>query len=120
MNKTIKFVKENNGLWFADLPEWTGDKGDLQMVCGADTLLEIIGQGDQIVSVYFNTEPFEGASVLALMGLGLDGDLSLGGGSYILDNYMGIHYSLNVWLCDVTNFVFGEMPMFIYFCNASI
>ena len=40
----------------------------------------------------------------------------MGEGSwYKLNTYMGIDYSLDMWLCDVTKFVFGDFPEVIYF-----
>ena len=35
--------------------------------------------------------------------------------TYTLENYMGIPFSLDMWLCDVTLFVFGKFPETIYF-----
>jgi hypothetical protein len=28
---------------------------------------------------------------------------------------MGIEFNLDIWLCDVTKFVFGEFPKIIHF-----
>ena len=45
--KTYKFVKESRD-WYIELPEFLengGSKGDLQMVEGTDTLLDIISEG---------------------------------------------------------------------------
>ena len=44
--KEHRFVREGMG-WYIDLPEYLlqgGDKGDLQMVSGADTMLDIIAE----------------------------------------------------------------------------
>jgi len=35
--RTFRFYKDTDG-WFVDLPEWTGEKWELEMVSGADTL----------------------------------------------------------------------------------
>ena len=40
--KILKFNKESNGKWYIDLPKWKGKKSALQMVCGADKLLDLI------------------------------------------------------------------------------
>jgi hypothetical protein len=45
--ETYKFIKEGRE-WYIDLPEYLasgGSKGDLQMVEGADTMLDIISEG---------------------------------------------------------------------------
>lgn len=42
--KVHRFVREDNS-WYIDLPEYIeqgGSKGDLEMVSGADTMLDII------------------------------------------------------------------------------
>lgn len=115
MNRTLKFNKESSGNWYANIPEWTGSKDDLQMVLGADTLLDIIAQDENDVVVYFSTEPFEGSNVMSLFTYGIIGNLGFGGGTYRMHQYMGIEYKLDLWLCDVTNFVFGYMPDMIFF-----
>ena len=40
--KDLDFYRESNTKWFIDLPEWKGSKEDLEMVDGADTMLDII------------------------------------------------------------------------------
>lgn len=115
MKRTLRFYKESNGDWYVALPEWTGDKADLQMVMGADTLLDIIAQGDGETKVHFSTEPFDGCNTMVWFSDGIPGDRNYGGGQYRLHMYAGIPYDLDIWLCDVTKFVFGEMPQLIHF-----
>jgi hypothetical protein len=115
-DRTVKFYREPNGSWYVDLPEWTGPKSDLQMVLGADNLLEMISEGEAETMVRFSTESFDGADVLNFMHEGIPGDIFMGGGMYKLENYKGIkQYGFQLWLCDVTKFVFGNMPEKIYF-----
>lgn len=111
MTRTLKFEKDTLSQWFAVIPEWTGSRDDLQMVMGADVLLDIIAQGENNVEITFSTENFEGSDVLQW----IKDDTEIGGGYYYLNEYKGIIYQLNIWLCDVTKFVFGEMPKQIYF-----
>ena len=111
--KTFKFYKENTGRWYVDLPEWEGEKAELEMVSGADTFLEILSQGEQTVNVTLSTVLFNGSDVLELQ----REDEHIGGGWYLLLNYVGIPYELEMWLCEVTRFVFGELPKNIYFCK---
>jgi hypothetical protein len=42
--RTIRFYKEPDSTWFADIPEWEGEKWELEMVMGADMMLEILAQ----------------------------------------------------------------------------
>ena len=39
-NKNAYRFNKEDGKWYIDLPDWTGTKGELQMVGGADTLLD--------------------------------------------------------------------------------
>ena len=109
--RNYKFYKEETGRWYVDLPEWEGEKAELEMVSGADTFLEILSQGEQTVNVVLSTVPFDGSDVLELH----REDEIIGGGWYQLLEYMSIPYELEMWLCEVTRFVFGELPKSIYF-----
>ena len=42
--RTFRFNKEEDNRWFVDLPEWEGEKDELEMVLGADMLLDIISK----------------------------------------------------------------------------
>ena len=111
--RTFKFYKETTNRWYVDLPEWEGEKAELEMVSGADTFLEILSKGEETVHVVLSTVPFEGCEVLEL----LREDEHIGGGWYSLNKYMGIDFNLEMWLCEVTRFVFGELPKNVYFCK---
>lgn len=115
MERICKFYKEPDGSWYVDLPEWEGDKSALQMVLGADTLLDLMAQGHQEILVRFSTEGFPGADVMSWFLNGIPGDLEMGGAMYHVESYKGIDYNFDLWLCDVTLFVFGEFPQHIYF-----
>lgn len=113
--RTYRFYKDIDG-WFVDLPEWTGEKWELELVMGADTFLEILSQGENEIHVIMSTEYFEGANTLQFTQLGRLEGPELGEGSwYHLKEYNGINYNLNMWLCHVTTFVFGEYPDKIYY-----
>lgn len=40
------------------------------------------------------------------------------GAYYHMQSYMGLEFNLDIWLCDVTKFVFGDFPKIIYFNKA--
>ncbi len=107
------FYKEASGRWFVDLPDWEGEKDDLEMVCGADTMLDIISEGSMVIFLYISTKYFEFSNKLELIELGAEE----GGGYYKLAQYNGITFDLRLWLCDVTKYVFGEIPKNLYFLN---
>lgn len=112
--KTHTFYKESSGGWYIDLPEYLeqgGSKGDLAMVAGADTMLDTIAQGDDRVTITMDTEPFEGADELLLTELC---EPSMGGGYYFMRSFEEKIVNQQMWLCDVTEFVFQGMPERIY------
>lgn len=111
MGNYLTFYKTQDNKWFVDLPEWEGAIEELQMVCGADTLLDIISQGEDSVRLFLSLEPQEGCDILDK----LYDTPDVGGSYYILLTYKGIEYDLEMWLCGVTEFVFGFMPDKIYF-----
>jgi hypothetical protein len=100
------FYKEEDERWFIELPEWKGEKDDLEMVMGADLLLDILSDYSDYCFVTFSDEPFEDAKVLSY-----DHNQSVKG-YYNNDAWNG---PSTVWLCYVTEFVFGKYPEKIYY-----
>jgi hypothetical protein len=116
MERRLKFEKDDDHRWYAVLPEWEGSRDELEMVCGADTWLEILSQGEDHVWMTIADEPFENANHIELHGTGIYSGVEVGSGaSYMLRDYIGIPYELEMWLCDVTLFVFGKFPEKIYY-----
>ena len=105
MTRRFKFYKEDNR-WFADLPEWEGEKDDLEMVMGADILLEILSGNSDYCYVTFSDEPFDDAKILSY-----DHNESTAG-YYNNDAW---HGPSTIWLCYVTEFVFGYMPEEVWY-----
>lgn len=114
--KSYRFYKDSFG-WFIDLPDWPGEKWDLQMVSGADDFCELLSQGENEIYITLSATPFDGASSLEFLHLGRLEGPELGEGAwYILENYLDLPFGIKMWLCDVTKYVFdGEFPMEIYF-----
>lgn len=107
----LNFVKEKKK-WYIDLPEWTGRKSSLQMVDGADTLLDYISEGKANVKLLVSTEMFENANCLGFLN-----KTWFNGANYKIDTYNNYFMNLKVWLCDVTKFVMNEFPEKIYFAK---
>jgi len=89
--------------WYIDLPEWQGPRANLEMVAGADTMLEVFAQDKERVNVTFtNYETLEISPDLLLT--------HVGGGTYTVtilnENYSDAPERL--WLCGVTLFVFNS------------
>jgi hypothetical protein len=100
------FNKENNN-WYIDLPNWTGTKGELQMVGGADTLLDQLSNNRTTVNVTLSTEKeYKSPGFQTLKRI-------------VKTPPNGCVYHLGfapVWLCNVTKFVFdGIFPRQIHF-----
>jgi hypothetical protein len=108
----LKFVKEKNNNWYIDLPNWTGRHSALQMVAGADTMLEIMAEGRNEVLVFVTDEEFDGSNRLDLVKT-----CWFNGADYIIKTYEGTPLNLDVWLCNVTKFVLGDFPEKIYFAK---
>ena len=110
--RKLTFNKEIENRWYVDLPEWEGSKADLEMVSGADSMLEILAQGDDSVTLYMDTEYHDGFEILHFNKLAVE----LGNGAYYtMEKYQGIEFDLEMWLCDVTKFLFDEFPPKLYF-----
>lgn len=113
--RTFKFYKENNK-WYVDLPEWNGDKSDLEMVVGADDFLDILSEHKEEVNITVSTEYFDGSRVLESLEGKEQETMDLGGGNwYEIRNYSEEQSNHVIWLCDVTKFVFGKFPSKIFF-----
>ena len=111
--RTYRFIKEYSG-WYIDLPDYLaqgGSKADLAMVPGADTMLDIMAGQENEVHISLDTEPFENSDLLELEEVCHP---DVGGGNYILRTYKGQSINHRMWLCAVTDFVFGYLPERIY------
>ena len=120
--KRIRFIKEV-GLWYADLPEFLeqglGSKNNLLMVDGADSFLDLLSENGEEVSLDISETEFAG--YLAKLDR-----ISWGKNQELLDDVghepveYGAYYEVNelnekafshhLWLCPVTEFVFGRYP----------
>ena len=104
----LSFEKWKNGLWFIILPDYVGDQEDLEMVEGADTLLDFLTTDGLYVTVEVSLDEIKGYPIILNL---VSHDVI--GGSYQVENLDG--FSQNVWLCNVVHYLFGEHPEQIYF-----
>jgi hypothetical protein len=109
-SRTFVFEKDSDSRWYVDLPEWAGTRAELEMVCGANNFLDMMAEGDDMVTLFVSEEPFHNSNELTLM----KKDEENGGGWYILKTFKGIDLNMEMWLCDVVKFVFGDVPEKIY------
>lgn len=111
--KQHRFYRDHGG-WYINLPQYLeqgGSKADLAMVAGADTMLDIVAGHAQDVTIEIDTIPFADADELQLTELC---DSVMGGGCYFMKTFVGKEVAQQMWLCDVTEFVFVGMPERIY------
>lgn len=111
--KAYKFIKSGQD-WYIDLPEFIqqgGSVGDLQMVDGADKMLDMMAENESSVIVFVSKEQFDGADVLTLTE---KCDPYIGGGYYLMKRYEGKEINRTMWLCQVTEFIFGDIPLYIF------
>lgn len=125
-DRLLGFVKEG-GLWYADLPEFLaaglGDKNNLLMVEGSDTFLDLLSAGTNRIKLRISDKPFAGHRIAMRMeSMGLDKELldRVGhnpvdyGAYYQVNTLDGKPFSHKLWLCPVTEYVFGSYPRHIY------
>jgi len=116
----LTFQKERDCNWYIVLPEWKGEKWELQMVSGADTLCDILSEGEDRVTIDLQLEPTKGYDKLSLLSIckeDIDNQETPDNGAfYHLESLRGVEYNLTIWLCDVTLFVLGEFPKTFYIC----
>ena len=105
-----RFYKTNQGSWFIDLPHWTGPLAELQMVAGADTLLDELAQQSSEIFIELSTTRLPCFNELKLLQT-----LPGGGADYYLEEYNHTPVKKQLWLCDVTDFVFNHFPPAIFF-----
>jgi hypothetical protein len=116
---TYTFFKANGG-WHVHLPESVKretSKADLDLVEGADTMLNLMSDGSNEVTLTLNTEPFENAEMLELLH---PCKPFLRGGYYLMREHDGKEINYEMWISDVTEFVFGDIPDKIYVKKAII
>ncbi len=109
MTFNYKFYIDDNR-WYVDIPSYPGPKADLEMVCGADTMLAILTQGENSINLSIADKPLNNSIILTKV----KDTPEIGGAEYLFTSYLDIEYNYNVWLCDVTKWVFGYLPETIY------
>jgi hypothetical protein len=112
MTKIFRFYKDANNEWYIDIPGWTGSKAELEMVQGADTMLDIVSGNTAECYLKLSDQPFDNAEVSILEHTRIQNHG--GGGDYILEKYQSETINHKIWLCEVTLQVFNGLPESIY------
>jgi len=122
MKAKHSFYKEDDGIWYIDLPEYLdqglGTQANLMMVGGADTFLDYLSNNTGKITLEISDGPFEGhTDMISHMYMGIPNLEELG---HPIVPYGGYYYHKpkehRLWLCPVTEYVFGgSYPNKIYF-----
>jgi len=123
---TKRFYKDAGG-WYIDLPELIANgtfaKGNLAMVAGADTMLDILSKYKEEITIKFEDQKFKGwQGHLVQKGISKDEAFleSIGhpvefGGDYVVTTLFGLPSGHELWLCGVCAYLFnGIFPKNIY------
>jgi len=86
------------------------------MVSGADTMLEYMSEGEDSVSICMSENYFENSDKLEFVRPATEWQ---NGSFYKLKTYRGVELNLELWLCDVTLYVFGKFPENIYILKSN-
>jgi hypothetical protein len=111
-----KFYKDNNK-WYIDLPLSFGifHKDELEMVMGADTMLDILSNnGNEIELIVSETKSDDISNNLVELFLLKECCSNESGAYYIIFEYENELLDLSVWLYDITKVIFGYFPKVIY------
>ncbi len=98
--------EKNDDKWYVILPEWKGLHEELEMVCGADILLDLLSNNGSKCVIMVTEELIIEPSFI----LEYKEDLSNGGIYSLLHET----YNFDIWLCHVTKFVYGYLPNKLY------
>ena len=105
----LRFYKSQEEYWYVDMPEWEGSIDALEMVRGADDMLDELSNhtgGD--VHLRIATSAFDDCERL----IKIQDDV-VGGGAYY--GYASTYEPKIIWLCSVSDWYFGYHPENIYF-----
>ena len=112
--RQFRFIR-TAGEWYIDLPDYLaagGSREDLQMVAGADEVLDQYAQERSTVRLEVDIRPFENADHLELVSS--PESFWETGAYYDLSSVGGKKSEKTIWLCQVLLFLFKELPPNIY------
>ena len=109
----LGFIKDPDGRWYADLKNWPMDRSHLEMVAGADNLLDELANGESYLTLKIaqHDKPVKVGKGEALLSLTRKEDNGLSGTYRVSAGFN----TREVWLCPVINFVFLKVPKYITF-----
>ena len=114
MEKKLNFIKLA-GSWFVHLPNYPGHYSELEMVLGADVMCDMIDTFETgNIAVTISDKPFENTNFTTKTYILDFVNSTISNGEQDGANYRLLEYKLDMWLCNVTKYVFGEFPATFY------
>lgn len=106
---TMGFVREADGRWYADIRHWPRMfHANLEMIAGADDLLEALDNGHGYVRMEVDLDPVDKRNFFKMVKVA---QTNLGATYRVL--YCD-RYNKKAWLCNVGRFVMGKFPDAIF------
>ena len=122
---TVSFTCKDNNRWYVDFPGWPLKQDHLEMVAGADDLLDLLNDGSNHVHLKVSTnssKPFpDMAPSTRLIRLQKVKSALTRGAFYTVETQLkgwenpSASRRKQLWLCPVTLTVLGHYPKNIYF-----
>jgi hypothetical protein len=111
---SYSFIKKDGNwqLHFSNYTNREGKNGDIELNDGAESILNLLSEGNNQVNLVFDKKPFQDADEIELL---QTCEPFLNGGYYLLRSYQGKEINYEMWLSDLTKYVFEETPQKIYF-----
>lgn len=111
----LSFTKEDNGQWYIDFPNWPLSHDNLEMVAGADDMLDLLNDGSNHVCLLMSETPMNDSIELTKVYSKLTkGAFYTAKGIKGWGNPNAIREK-QLWICPVTLTVVGHYPKKIYF-----
>jgi len=109
------FKKEDDNRWFISLDDYQGDKNDLEMVSGADSLCDVLSHNKSTLEVSLTDTLTPYTIVILHRWLPFEQEeFEMVGSWYRADFETERPESFDLWICPVTLLVLGHYPNVIY------
>ncbi len=110
----LSFTKEPTGRWYVDFPNWPLSHDMLEMVAGADDMLDLLNDGSNHVKLGVSLRPIDGIKLTKVHSALTKGAFYTAEGIVGWERPGALRHK-QLWLSPVTLTVLGHYPKNIYF-----
>jgi len=116
-SRTLSFRKEDDGDWYAVIPEWKLPRWHLKMVAGADDFLDYLldlSDSDDTVTIHASVEKMKKPDYILE---DIPEESNADGHTYAIADLTSPeapYQDQECWLCPVLEWTFGQYPSRIY------